>query len=213
MPRLSVFPSLLSASLLSVSLLLSSGALRAVADDAPSGPLQPPPQQQPPACAAPPQRLAALEHEIRHLERHLQVLRRARADVVAGRPESFPPDAAAIRAAEASQRTLRDIQRYEAARSRALAQLSRACTDNDGTKATEVRAALASLDEGFVAEMAQDDAKPPPKGSPQAPEAGPKGDGAPSPEEPKNGPEKKPRGKRAKPGAMDGESSDDDAGR
>jgi hypothetical protein len=164
-------PALAAAAALSALLLLSAvlgaAAPAALADDpAPAGPA--------PACVPPPQRLAALEHEIRHLERLLQGLRRARADAAAGRSEAFPADAAAVRAAEAAQKVLRELQRYESARARALAHLSKACADGDARKAGEARAELAALDEAFVAAMGEAEAKDRPDPAPPTPPAPPK---------------------------------------
>lgn len=118
-----------------------------------------PPCADPPAASAPP-RLKALEQEIRHLERHLTALRRARNDLKDGKAEAAPTDDDARRSTEAAQRALREIQRYESARARASGHWGQAVVAKDDAKAAEARAAMDRIDEEFVAAIEKaDDAK------------------------------------------------------
>jgi hypothetical protein len=103
-----------------------------------------------PGAAEPSPRLAAVESEIRLLERHLQGLRKARTELHAGRAEPAPANDEAVRAREADVRALREVSRYEAARAKALAAAAQAAAAKDEGKAAEARAALEAADRGFL---------------------------------------------------------------
>lgn len=90
---------------------------------------------------------------MRALERILSGLRRARADLRAGRPESAPADGAARPGHDAEVRALREVVRYEGTRAKTLAALSKAVEAQDEAKASEARAALETLDGSFVAAL------------------------------------------------------------
>jgi hypothetical protein len=122
-----------------VSLLPGSVPASAGGDDSP-----------PPAIAP---RLAALEHEIRFVERHLTVLRHARTDLAAGRAEAVASDEAGQRVADLDQRALRELQRYEAARAKANDQLTDALSARDDARAALARGTLDGLDSGFAESM------------------------------------------------------------
>jgi hypothetical protein len=113
----------------------------------------------PPPVAAPTPRLSALEQEIRHLEKSLQSMRKARTELTAGRPEPVPVDAPARAASDARRAALREVARYEAARAKALAAHADALTVKDDTKVAAARNALEAADVAFVAALAKIDAK------------------------------------------------------
>lgn len=145
----------------------SSAVLAGDSPDAPVGPQAPRgPQAEAPkagapqapgvgaaSAAAPSPRAAAVEAEVRALERVLAALRRARTDLRAGRPEPMPVDEASRRAHEADTRALREVVRYEATRSKTLAALAKAVEAKDDAKAAEARTALETLDGAFVATL------------------------------------------------------------
>jgi hypothetical protein len=126
-------------------------------------------------------RFAALEQEIRHLERSLQAMRRARAELTAGRPEPVPVDTAGRAATDARRAALREVCRYEAARAKALAAHAEAVSAKDDAKVAEARAALDAADTAFVAAVQKIDARADAKAAPAeaAPDA--KGAAAPTP--------------------------------
>ena len=118
-------------------------------------------------------RFAALDQEIRHLERSLQSMRRARAELTAGRPEPVPVDTAGRAASDAGRAALREVCRYETARAKALAAHADAVSAKDDAKVTEARAALDAADTAFVTAVQKIDARAEAKAEPA------KGDGAP----------------------------------
>lgn len=103
-------------------------------------------------------RVEALDHEIHHLEAHVEGLRRLRAELAAGKAEASPSDDAGRRAHDASQRVLREIQRYESSRSRAMVHLAEALAAKDEAKTADARSALARLDDAFVASVERSEA-------------------------------------------------------
>jgi len=140
----------------------------AFADD--GGGASPAPAAAPAAPATP--RYAALDQEIRRLERHLAVLRKARAELAAGRSEPVPLDEAARREHDAQARAFREMQRYESSRAKAVAQYVEATSPGkdgktDDAKAADARASVEQIDRGFLAAMAKIDA-PPASVSPKA---------------------------------------------
>jgi hypothetical protein len=166
-----------------------------------------------PAVAASP-RLSALEQEIRHLERHLSSLRKARAELTAGRPEPVPVDDDARRERDARQKALREVQRYESSRTKALARWSEAVASKDDAKTDEARAALDAVDKEFVASLEKVDeaasAKAPDKKDGDKKD----GDAKPAPAK-REGAAKRSRAKKTGAGGMteeaDGDDEDDDA--
>lgn len=145
-------------------------------------------------------RAVAVEAEIRALERVLATLRRARADLKAGRSEPAPLDEATRRARDADLRALRELVRYEGARSKALASLDKAVEAKDDAQLAAGRATLETLDGSFVAALARvesggkpaadGDARPAPQGDAQktaAPKAGAPKAGDPKAGDPKAG--------------------------
>ncbi len=220
--------SLRAAAGLAVGLVgLTSLAAAGDAPDAPPAPTAPaglgaPAETGSPAptgmVGVPTPRAAAAEAEIRALERVLATLRRARADLKAGRSEPAPVDEATRRARDADLRALRELVRYEGARSKALASLDKAVEAKDDAQCAAARATLETLDGSFVAALARvesggkpaadGDARPAPQGDAQKtaiPKAGaPKAGKTPGEEESQKGdkPATKPRaGTRGAPGA------------
>jgi hypothetical protein len=147
-----------------------------------------------PNASAPPSRLAALELEIRCLDRHLGVLRKARTEVAAGRAEPAPDDEAEQKSADADRRALDEIRRYENARARALKALEKASEAKDEAKASETRAAIETLDGEFVSAIHKIDESRPAK--PSKPDRAAKGDRA--DDDKKDKPEKAPKGEGKK---------------
>ena len=141
------------------SLLLLANALGAAAIAPPllagEPAASPAPVVAPPviASAAEPARKTALDAVIRRLERHLTMLRRARNELAAGRTEPLPSDEAARRRAEVDLRGVREVSRYEAGRTRALAALSDAEQAKDAAKIAEARGAIEAIDVKFVDAM------------------------------------------------------------
>jgi hypothetical protein len=157
-PRLAPFlrpraRTLAALALLAGALSGAPSASRAFAgDDTPSGGA--------PAAGAPATpRLAALEQEIRHLERSLQAMRRSRVELTAGRPEPVAVDAPARAACDARRAALREVARYEGARARALAAHAEAVSAKDDAKVVAARSALDAADNAFVAAVQKIDAR------------------------------------------------------
>jgi hypothetical protein len=93
------------------------------------------------SAPTPSNRAIALEASIRHLERHLAHLRKARRELAAGRPEPATED-------DVARRALNEVHRYEAARAKALDRVDDAHAD-EGTRA-EARSRVDALDAAFV---------------------------------------------------------------
>ena len=151
---------LAAAAVLTIAGLVGLGALGGRARAAPVAPAAP-------AVAAAPTPLsprhAALDQEIRRLERHLSTLRKARSEIAAGRSEPVPIDEAARRERETQAKALREIQRYESSRTRAVAAYVEATSPGkDGAtnteKAAEARGSVEQIDRGFLAALAKIDA-------------------------------------------------------
>jgi hypothetical protein len=195
----------ISCTLRAAALLAAAAAAApscAFADDA-SGP---PPAPAASAATPPSPRFAALDQEIRHLERHLSMLRKARTELAAGRSEPVPVDEAARHDRDVQAKALREVQRYESSRAKAVAQYVEASSPGkDGatneTKAAEARAAVEQADRAFLVALAKLDAPSEPKGGSSESKAGAgesKTDGAKRPTATTDEPAKKPSDDQSK---------------
>jgi hypothetical protein len=123
----------------------------------------------PPAASVPAPRATALDLEIRHLEKRLQGLRKARTEVNAGRPEPVALDDDARRSREADLKALREIVKYESSRTKALAALAQA---SDAATDAEARTALEAADREFLDAMAKIAAAREKEAEPRKPDSG-----------------------------------------
>ncbi len=103
------------------------------------------PAAAPAAAAEVSPRLAAVEGEVRALEHLLALLRRTRNDLRAGREEVAPTGDAAD-ARDAALRAVREVLRYEGARTKATTALATAAEAKDDAKVTAAKGALEAAD-------------------------------------------------------------------
>ncbi|HVG94145.1 MAG TPA: hypothetical protein VND21_06845, partial [Planctomycetota bacterium] len=95
--------------------------------------------------------------------------RKARTEVNAGRPEPVALDDEARRARDADLKALREIMKYESARTKALAALAQA---SDAATDSEARTALDAADREFLDAMAKVAAAREKEAEPRKPDSG-----------------------------------------
>lgn len=154
-------------------------------------------------------RLAAVEGEVRALEHLLALLRRTRNDLRAGREETAPTGDAAD-ARDAALRAVRDVLRYEGARTKATAALATAVEAKDDAKVTAAKGALEAADRKLADVWAKQESEAAARKDAEKPDAAGKGSKPTDAEKPARRAEKPSSMGAADGGAAEGDAADED---